>query len=50
MGCYGGKDGYPFPVDKKTYESSIEFLKSCLDKARVGDKDKLSDFKRLARL
>lgn len=48
--AHGGKDGHPFPVDKKTYENSIEFLKSCLDKARVGDKDKLNAFKRLSHL
>ncbi len=47
--AHGGKDGHPFPVDKKTYESSIEFLKSCLDKACVGDKDKLNAFRRLSR-
>ncbi|HVN95261.1 MAG TPA: DUF763 domain-containing protein [Syntrophorhabdaceae bacterium] len=46
--AHGGKDGHPFPVDKKTYEHSIEFLKSCLDKAKMGDRDKLDAFKRLS--
>jgi hypothetical protein len=45
--AHGGKDGYPFPVDKKTYEHSIDILKSCLDKAKMGDRDKLDAFKRL---
>lgn len=44
------REGYSFPVDKKTYESSIEFLKSCFDTACVADKDKLRAFKWLARL
>ena len=48
--AHGGKDSYPFPVDKKTYEHSIDVLKSCLDKAKMGDRDKLDAFKRLSRL
>ncbi len=48
--AHGGKDGYPFPVDRKTYEKSIDFLKSCIDKAKVGDRDKIDAFKRLSRL
>jgi hypothetical protein len=48
--AHGGKDGYPFPVDRKTYEKSIDFLKSCIDKAKVGDRDKIDAFKRLGRL
>lgn len=47
--AHGGKDGHPFPVDTKTYEQSIEFLKTCLDRARVGDREKLDAFKRLSR-
>ncbi len=46
--AHGGKDGHPFPVDKKTYENSIEFLRSCLDKAKVGDRDKIEAFKKLS--
>jgi uncharacterized protein len=48
--AHGGKDGYPFPVDKKTYEKSIDFLKVCIDKAKVGDREKIDAFKRLGRL
>jgi len=48
--AHGGKDGYPFPVDKKTYEKSIDFLKMCLDKSKVGDREKITAFKRLSRL
>ena len=47
--AHGGKDGHPFPVDRKTYEESITFLQSCLDTARVADRDKIDAFKRLAR-
>jgi hypothetical protein len=45
--AHGGKDGYPYPVDKKTYDSSIEFLRQALEKAKIGDKEKLEAFRRL---
>ena len=47
--AHGGKDGHPFPVDRKTYDRSIEFLKGCLDRARVKDREKIDAFRRLAR-
>jgi hypothetical protein len=47
--AHGGKDGHPFPVDRKTYEESITFLQSCLDTVRVADRDKIEAFKRLSR-
>jgi hypothetical protein len=48
--AHGGKDGYPFPVDRKTYEKSIDSLKVCIDKAKVGDREKMDAFKRLGQL
>ena len=47
--AHGGKDGIPFPVDRKTYDHSISFLKDCLDKAKVKDREKLEAFRRLSR-
>ena len=47
--AHGGKDGHPFPVRRKTYEESITFLQTCLDKARIADRDKIEAFKRLTR-
>jgi hypothetical protein len=47
--AHGGKDGYPFPVDRPTYEHSIDFLKTCIDKAKMGDRDKIDAFKRLGK-
>jgi len=46
--AHGGKDGHPFPVNRKTYEESIGFLESCLDKARIGDREKLDAFRKLS--
>ncbi len=48
--AHGGKDGYPFPVDRPTYEHSIDFLKTCIDRAKLGDRDKIDAFKRMARM
>ncbi len=45
--AHGGKDGHPYPVDRKTYGHSIVFLTQALDKARIGDREKLDAFRRL---
>jgi hypothetical protein len=45
--AHGGKDGHPYPVDKKTYDASIEFLAQAIEKAKLGDKEKLDAFRRL---
>jgi hypothetical protein len=45
--AHGGKDGHPYPVDRKTYDSSIQFLAQALDKAKIGDREKLGAFRRL---
>ncbi len=45
--AHGGKDGYPYPVDRKTYDSSIQFLAQALEKTKIGDKEKLEAFRRL---
>jgi len=45
--AHGGKDGYPYPVDRKTYDSSIQFLTQAVEKAKIGDREKLEAFRRL---
>jgi hypothetical protein len=47
--AHGGKDGHPFPVDRKTYDRTIESLHLCLDRARIGDREKIDAFRRLSR-
>jgi hypothetical protein len=47
--AHGGKDRHPFPVPLKTYDESLEFLRTSLDAAKVGDSDKLEGFQRLDR-
>lgn len=45
--AHGGKDGYPYPVDRKTYDRSIKLLHQAIEKAKVGDTEKLAALKRL---
>jgi hypothetical protein len=45
--AHGGKDGYPYPVDRATYDSSIETLKNALEEAKLEKKEKYRAIKRL---
>jgi uncharacterized protein len=45
--AHGGKDRHPFPVPLKTYDESLNFLRKVLERAKVGDQDKLGGFRRL---
>jgi len=46
--AHGGKDGHPYPVDRKAYDQTIHILKSAIEKARIGDREKMDAIKRLA--
>ena len=45
--AYGGKDGVPFPVDRKAMDESIFMLRDTVKAARIGDRDKLHSLQRL---
>jgi len=45
--AHGGKDGIPYPVDRETYENTINFLKVAIEKAKIGETEKIKAFKRL---
>ena len=47
--AHGGKDRHPFPVPLKTYDESVSFLRSALDTAKLGGKEKLEGLRRLER-
>jgi hypothetical protein len=47
--AHGGKDGHPFPVPLKTYDEALGFMRTALETARLGDKEKLDGFRRLER-
>ena len=36
--AHGGKDRHPFPVALKTYDESLKFLRTSLDKAKLGNR------------
>jgi hypothetical protein len=46
--AHGGKDGTPFPVDRGTYDQTIELLRGALDRARLDHADRAAALKRLA--
>ena len=48
--AHGGKDGIPYPVDRKTYDQSIELLSSAIKKARLGLSEKDEALNRLNKL
>jgi len=45
--AYGGKDGVPFPVDRKAMDESINILKQAVENAKIGKNEKLLIFKKL---
>jgi hypothetical protein len=45
--AHGGKDGHPYPVERATYDRSIEFLRAALRRARLGEGERLAAFRRL---
>ncbi len=45
--AHGGKDGHPHPVPLKTYDESLQFLRSSLEAAKVGVTEKIDGFRRL---
>ena len=47
--AHGGKDGTPYPVDRETFDSSIQTLKDSIDGMRVDKKEKYEAIKRLGR-
>jgi hypothetical protein len=48
--AHGGKDGYPYPVDRETYDKSIEFLAKVVNKTKIGISEKNEAVNRLRRL
>ena len=46
--AHGGKDGHPYPVDRETYDRTIEALRAAVERARLGQREKLDALRRLA--
>lgn len=47
--AHGGKDGTPYPVDRKNYDRSIEIVKKAVERAKLGSTETASAIRRLAR-
>ncbi|UCC49439.1 MAG: DUF763 domain-containing protein [Gemmatimonadota bacterium] len=45
--AHGGKDGHPYPVDRESYDRSIEWLRDAVSRARVGHSERLHALRRL---
>jgi uncharacterized protein len=48
--AHGGKDGTPFPVDRATYDRTIEVMSNALNRAAIDRSEKVGAFRRLAKL
>jgi hypothetical protein len=45
--AHGGKDRHPFPVPLKVYDETISVMKAAVQKAKLGQDDRLAALKRL---
>jgi len=45
--AHGGKDGTPFPVDRATYDQTVDLLRESINRANLGHSDKLRALKAL---
>jgi hypothetical protein len=46
--AHGGKDGTPFPVDRTTYDKTIDVMRNALNGAKIERAEKVRAFRRLA--
>ena len=47
--AHGGKDGIPYPVDRKTYDRTVHILKESVSRAKLGHSEKLRALDALSR-
>jgi len=45
--AHGGKDGYPYPVDRKNYDLSIQILKKAINNSKMERSEKIKALRRL---
>jgi hypothetical protein len=48
--AHGGKDGHPFPVPVKVYDETIGILQTAVQRAKIGQSDKLQAIRQLSGL
>jgi hypothetical protein len=47
--AYGGKDGVPFPVNRRAMDESIQLLRQAVQETKIGDKEKTRSLQKLRR-
>lgn len=47
--AHGGKDGTPYPVDRRNYDRTISIIKRAVEQARLGNTETAQALKRLGR-
>jgi hypothetical protein len=47
--AHGGKDGVPYPVDRRGYDRSIQVIRKAVEQARLGNTETAEAIRRLAR-
>ena len=47
--AHGGKDGHPYPVDRRTYDTAIAVLERAVRRAALGQRGELQALRRLER-
>ena len=45
--AFGGKDGVPYPVNRKLMDEAIELLKEAIERAKIGHEEQVKALKRL---
>jgi len=48
--AHGGKDGHPYPVNRRIYDKSILTLQQAIEQAKIGNREKLAAIRRLKNL
>lgn len=48
--AHGGKDGHPFPVPVKVFDETISTLQTAINKAKIGNSDKMHAIKKLSEI
>jgi len=47
--AFGGKDGIPYPVDRKTYDKTLEVIEKAIRKASISPHEKERALKRMGK-
>jgi len=46
--AHGGKDGHPYPIDRETYDRTVQALKRAVMRARLGRRESMEALRRLS--